>query len=191
MVRVIPAMSPNWFLHRLADALGLRCGKTYEARYEAVAEYLEGREANLVVIVDEIDRASVELAHVIRTIQDESRCAMVWLGTSDFLTKLRLSGTGSAKQILRRIQFPAVLRGVSRADADAILTPYGIADAALRRHAWELAGGRDGRGQEEIGADARRLAKGIVMARNLARDAGESLRLDHITDGFQMLISAD
>ena len=118
-----PNMSPAVFIEDVTTALMINPGKGYqskEKRYRLILEAVADRD--VLLIVDEAETVNPNTLHFIRRIHDKGDIGVVLTGTPKLDVLIAPKG-GQFDQIRSRVQFwPELVRGVTREDADAVIT---------------------------------------------------------------------
>lgn len=123
LVESDPNMSPAVFIEDVASGLMINPGKGYqskEKRYRLILEAVTGRD--VLIIVDEAETVNPNTLHYVRRIHDKGDIGVVLAGTPK-LDMLVAPKGGQFDQIRSRVQFwPKPVRGITREDADAVIT---------------------------------------------------------------------
>jgi DNA transposition AAA+ family ATPase len=124
LIEATPSMSVGVLLDTLLAALKIGVSERYgksrsqDARFASIVDELKG--TSTLLIFDEAETMTHRCLHILRRIRDMANVGIVLAGT-ERLTSLIMPEHGEFDQIRSRVcLWPATIRAISRADADAL-----------------------------------------------------------------------
>lgn len=141
-----PCMSPAVFIEDVANGLMINPGKGYqskEKKFRLILDAITGRD--VLLIIDEAETVNPNTLHYVRRLRDKGGIGVVLAGTPKLDLLISPKG-GQFDQIRSRVQFwPSPIRGVTREDADAVITStfedLGDIDAKVYQALWHYSRG--------------------------------------------------
>lgn len=162
--------SGRWLLEELARVMRLTERGGSQRLASVIIERLRGRRA--LLIIDEANHLAATTLDLLRGIHDQAKCGVALVGNPRVISRLEGSRDSDFAQLFRRLGGRINRNKSTKADVDALLRAWGVADEELAKMLRASA--------------ARPGALGVMtttlrLAHMLAAAKGEALAASHIT----------
>lgn len=127
-----PSATPKAFMMDLVTAAGIELPNSNVPARGVRDAIIEGlRDADRLIVIDEVDYLEEATLQHLRIIQEEAEVGMGLLGTHGFLANLQRRRSATLSQFLGRVSHAVYLNKASRQDLEAITAHLDLSEEAM------------------------------------------------------------